>query len=447
MGNTSYTAHISNKKSAITSKSKLLGVAKHNLRKYKSDDYSKDNICIIYGTSNLIDDVKTVYHKEFDEALEEYNKKKTRQDRKIEDYFEHVAGKEQDMAVEIIIQIGDREFWRQFDDMKSYMKLSYQIILDELRKRLPQFVVANAVVHLDEDSPHMHIVGVPVAGGYKKGLSKQVSKRKVFTEDVLSRVLQDELREVANKEVNDWFGKQIKEKSKGRNHDLTVAEYKVAQETEHLEQIQEQVHDADIKLFASKIAYKELERSQTKELNEKRSELQSVRQEIASVTDKANEAVELLGKINAFISSFRLFAPAIEEYANHVEADKTIEAGNSFRGILYEIGKLLETFKKLIKEGLCWFPRLMRWKTSKGEVAPVFIEKSNGYSYSVYGYMNVDTKEYYSKELMQREIKAGNRTGTVEQMDANVEAMARDLQEILRIGAEQKRLWEVYKGR
>ena len=45
------------------------------------------------------------------------------------------------------------------------------------------------------------------------------------------------------------------------------------------------------------------------------------------------------------------------------------------------------------------------------------------------------------------QIKAGNRTGTVEQMDANVEAMARDLQEILRIGAEQKRLWEVYEGR
>ncbi|MFR2305121.1 MAG: plasmid recombination protein [Roseburia sp.] len=444
MGNISYTAHVSNKKSAITSKSKLATVAKHNLRKYKSSDYSKDNICIIYGTSNLIDDVKTVYHKEFDEALEEYNKKQIRPDRKIEDYFEHVAGKEQDMAVEIIIQIGDREFWKQFDDMKSYMKLSYQIILDELRKRLPQFVVANAVVHLDEDSPHMHIVGVPVADGYKKGLSKQVSKRKVFTKELLSRVLQDELREVANKEVNDWFGEQIKEKSKGRNHDLTVAEYKVAQETEHLEQIQEQVNDADIKLFASQIAYKELERSQTKELNEKRSELQSVRQEIASVTDKANEAVELLDKINAFVSSFRLFAPTIEEYANHVETDKIIEAGNSFRGILYEIGKLLETFKELIKEGVCWFPRLMRWKTSNGEVAPIFLEKSDGYSYSLYGYMNVATREYYSKESMQWEIKAGNRTGTVEQMDANVEAMARDLREILRISAEQKRLWDAY---
>ena len=89
----------------------------------------------------------------------------------------------------------------------------------------------------------------------------------------------------------------------------------------------------------------------------------------------------------------------------------------------------------------------MRSKTSRGEVAPVFIEKSDGYSYLLYGYMNVETKEYYSKESIQWEITAGNRTGTVEQMDANVEAMARDFQEILRIGAKQKRLWEVYERR
>lgn len=47
-----------------------------------------------------------------------------------------------------------------------------------------------------------------------------------------------------------------------------------------MEEIQEQVHDADIKLTASQIVYRELERRQTKELNEKRSELQSVKQEL-----------------------------------------------------------------------------------------------------------------------------------------------------------------------
>lgn len=96
------------------------------------------------------------------------------------------------------------------------------------------------------------------------------------------------------------------------------------------------------------------------ELDEKRAKLQSVNEEMASAIEKAEDAAKLLDRIKEFVSSFRSFAPTIEEYANQVEADKTIEAENSFRGILNELGKLLEAFKELIKEGLCWFPRLMR---------------------------------------------------------------------------------------
>lgn len=96
------------------------------------------------------------------------------------------------------------------------------------------------------------------------------------------------------------------------------------------------------------------------ELDEKRAKLQSVNEEMASAIEKAEDAAKLLDRIKEFVSSFRLFAPTIEEYANQVEADKTIEAENSFRRILNELGKLLEAFKELIKEGLCWFPRLMR---------------------------------------------------------------------------------------
>ena len=60
-------------------------------------------------------------------------------------------------------------------------------------------------------------------------------------------MLQDELREVANKEVNDWFGEQIKAKSKGRNNDLSVTEYKVAQESRKLEEIQQQNNEEQAK--------------------------------------------------------------------------------------------------------------------------------------------------------------------------------------------------------
>ena len=73
-----------------------------------------------------------------------------------------------------------------------------------------------------------------------------------------------------------------------------------------------------------------------------------------------------------------------------------------------------------------------------GSPSKSLIEMSNASSIA-------NSKEYYSKQSVQWEIIAGNRTGTVEQMDANVEAMLRDLKEILRIGVEQKRLGEVYK--
>ena len=239
----SFTAHVSNKKSAITSKSKLAGVAKHNLRKYKSEEYSANNIFLIYGTDNLVQDVKAVYHQEFDEALKVYNENQTRADRKIEDYFEHVANKEQDMAVEIIIQVGDRAYWQEHWENKVFMRRIYRMILAELQYQLPQFVVANAVVHMDEDSPHMHVVGVPVGTGYKKGMSKQVSKRKVFTKEVLSIVLQDKLRAFANQKAEIVLGEQIREKSKGRNHDLSVMEYKVLKEEIRYDELKEQADE------------------------------------------------------------------------------------------------------------------------------------------------------------------------------------------------------------
>lgn len=237
MGNVSYSAHISNGKSAITSKKALAGVAKHNLRKYKSADYSSDNIRLIYGTTDLFQDVKRVYHREFDDAVKEYNSRQKREDRKIKDYFEHVEGLNQDMAVEIIFQCGDKKYWDEHWKNKNYMSEVFDYILECLQKLLPEFKIANAVIHFDEASPHMHVVGIPVWEGAKRGLSKKVSKRNVFTPQTLSVILQDKLRAEASYGFECYFKEQLVEKKKGRNHDLSVTEYKVAQESRKLADI------------------------------------------------------------------------------------------------------------------------------------------------------------------------------------------------------------------
>ena len=61
MNEVSYSAHISNGKSALNSKGRLSGVAKHNLRKYRSKEYDRENIVLLFGSTNLMRDVKKVY--------------------------------------------------------------------------------------------------------------------------------------------------------------------------------------------------------------------------------------------------------------------------------------------------------------------------------------------------------------------------------------------------
>lgn len=112
----SYSFHISSKSHAVTNIGKVGQVGKHNLREYKSASYDKNQIEVLVGSSdNLLNDIKRVYHQEFDEALERYNQKQKRADRKIDDYLTHVSDSRSDVAVEVIIQLGDKDFWKDKD--------------------------------------------------------------------------------------------------------------------------------------------------------------------------------------------------------------------------------------------------------------------------------------------------------------------------------------------
>ena len=75
------------------------------------------SIKIIYGTNDLVSDVKNLYLQEFENARLEYNEKQTRNDRKIENYFDHISNvSNRDLACELIIELGDMDFWNDKDD-------------------------------------------------------------------------------------------------------------------------------------------------------------------------------------------------------------------------------------------------------------------------------------------------------------------------------------------
>ena len=217
--NISGTTSLSN--NAIQNAKDLSYVNKHNLRDY---DNQRELIRTIYGTNDIVNDVKQVYFDEFEKARIEYNSKQTREDRKIDDYFKKVCNSQNDVACEIIIELGDMDFWNDKDNKYRLKMIDvYNEQIKYLIKIVPTFKIANATIHFDEISPHMHIVGVPVIENCIRGMEKQVGKSKLFTKTSLTEI-QDKMRNACIKSYNKfyWLNTKLKEKQKGRNQDINI---------------------------------------------------------------------------------------------------------------------------------------------------------------------------------------------------------------------------------
>lgn len=207
---------------AIQTHQQLSKIDKHNLRKYDNDE---DLICIVRGTSSIVEDTKNLYLELFEDAKIKYNEKQKRNDRKIDNYFNHISNdNKRDLACEIIIELGDMDFWTDKDDnFKHKMVEVYKEQILDLENIVPNFKIANATIHFDESSPHLHIVGVPFKDGSKNGMEVQVGKSDVFTTDSL-RNMQDKMREYCISTFNKVYGLNysLKIKEDGRNQDINV---------------------------------------------------------------------------------------------------------------------------------------------------------------------------------------------------------------------------------
>ena len=218
-GNVSGSTSLSN--NAIQNANSLSKVNKHNLRDY---DNEKDLIRVIRGTNDIVNDVKDLYLEEFEEARIEYNNKQTRNDRKIGNYFMKINESQNDLACEIIVELGDMDFWKDKDKEHRLKMIDvYNEQVNDLIKILPTFKIANGTIHFDETSPHMHIVGVPIIENCTRGMKKQVGKSQLFTKESLTKI-QDKMRTACIKSFNKFYGMDIKlkEKQKGRNQDINV---------------------------------------------------------------------------------------------------------------------------------------------------------------------------------------------------------------------------------
>ena len=155
------------------------GSVNHNSRKFKAEnvDGSRTHLNIDYCNENI----KKVYHELFDKALERYNSKQTRADRRIENYYEKIRNSKQEKPFhELILQIGDKENMSAESENGALARE----ILDEyyrgFQERNPQLKVFSAHLHMDEATPHLHIDFVPFTTGSKRGLDTRISLKQAL---------------------------------------------------------------------------------------------------------------------------------------------------------------------------------------------------------------------------------------------------------------------------
>lgn len=267
------------------------GSLAHNRRAFTAEnvdaDRTKDNI--EYCNQNL----KQVYHTLFDEAVIRYNAKQTRKDRMIENYYDKIrTGKQEKLFHEAVFQIGNK------DDMNvrgEHGELAKQILdefMQDFQKRNPNLYVFSAHLHMDEETPHLHIDFVPYTTGSKRGLDTRVS---------LKQALKAQGFEGSNRKETEWSLWMESEKQKlsevmeqhgiwwiklgtHRKH-LSVLNYEKQEREKEVQQLDKTIGEAVQKV-----------QSAEKQVRAKQAEMKQAEKELAKLSStrlKVNKNIQI----------------------------------------------------------------------------------------------------------------------------------------------------------
>ena len=237
------------------------GSVNHNSRKFKAANVDPERTHLNIEYCN--EPIKQVYHKLFDEALERYNEKQTRTDRRIENYYEKIrTGKQEKPFHELIIQIGNRDDTGSGTEIGEQAKAALDEYFQGFRERNPNLYVFSAHLHMDEATPHIHIDFVSFTTGSKRGLDTRVSLKQALA----AQGFRGGTRGAT--EWNQWVLSEKKElaiamfrhgfewEQKGTHEEhLSVIDYKKQERTKELAAVEEKLTDKseEFKVLAKRI--------------------------------------------------------------------------------------------------------------------------------------------------------------------------------------------------
>lgn len=393
--------------------------------KHIQREKSKYNIQIVKR------DIKDVYHELFDDALNAYNAKQKRKDRKIDDYYKHVQkSKNLDLQREFIVTVGNKADWEKWSfEEKQEVGEALKRYVSDFNERHTNMTIYNAIVHLDEaGAPHAHFNVVPTASGYKNGLAVQPSFRKALEQEGFGPSGREQFKAFRDAEIHrlHQFVYEIGiERKAGKTNDIRdMREYKDAMqyiENKKSSQIvkmqrEEQAHEEKMQELNEQFkqqekAFEVRKREQDREIDSKNEELDLLQikddtidamlkmQLIANkpIDDKNNYKIEERGFGKAKQRYVMVPEKDFDDLARRADRGPLMHLLNDFKEHILGLGivkRLKATIAKLKEE----IADLMRTNDRLTKELYYVIEDRNKYKYQL------KDQEYYLTDQERAEI-------------------------------------------
>ena len=302
------------------------GSLTHNCRDFIAEnvDSSRTPLNVEYRN----EDIRTVYHELFDNALVRYNEKQTRKDRVIDDYYEKIrTGKQEKLFEELIIQIGNKDDMNATSENGQLARQMLDEYMRSFQERNPTLRVFSAHLHMDEATPHLHIDFIPFTTGSKRGLETRVSLKKAlealsFTGGTKSHT-----------ELNQWI------ESEKQALASIMARHDIEWE-------QKGTHEEHL----SVLDYKKQERS--KEVAALETQIDALQEQTATAETMLSEKQEQLDDIAPILKNTEKFVRKYDDPERLLPEAGMLESGKAFREkkALPILGKLLKYARSLFRE-------------------------------------------------------------------------------------------------
>ncbi|MCM1203991.1 MAG: plasmid recombination protein [Bacteroidales bacterium] len=273
------------------------GSVSHNTRTFSAKNVDKERSR--YNVEFCHSDIKEVYHKLFDDALERYNAKQKRSDRKINDYYEKIRqGKQEKLFHEVIFQIGNKDDTNAKSDEGQLAKEILTEFMEDFQKRNPNLYVFSAHLHMDEETPHIHIDFVPFICNSKRGLDTRVTLKGALAEQGFkggtrsatewNQWIESEKQELSK--VADRYGVRWKQLGTHNKH-LSVLDFEKQERAKEVAELERTISSGKAEL--SHIIYQQvLAEEETEKIKQENEAVRQETEELSVTNDLLREQAD-----------------------------------------------------------------------------------------------------------------------------------------------------------